>query len=208
MRCRGGEDTLLPFLSKQRREQAERKGAPGARRETICSYALLRLALWERYGLAGAPEFTFGAHGKPFLKEEPSVFFSLSHSGDAVLCAVSDVPVGADLQEIRHVRLSAAKKFCAPEELEKISASSDLDRALCRLWCVKESCAKYTGRGFSEGFERIFAEQLLREKRAAVLERDGFWIGLCAGEKTQMPPLRVTEENELAEALRALSGGR
>ena len=58
-----------------------------------------------------------GEHGKPYLKERKDVFFNLSHSGDYVLCAVSDKEVGADIQK-RHDRdvTGILRKILNPRE--------------------------------------------------------------------------------------------
>lgn len=201
LRYRDDGEDLIPFLSSQRLERLRGVSSAAVRRQTIFSYALLRLALFERYGIAQAPEFEYGERGKPFLKDFPSVFFSISHSGQAVLCAAGDFPIGADLQEVRGIKQSAAEKFCSPDELSRLSG--DTDRELCRLWCVKESYAKLTGRGFAEGFAKIPVEALLQEKRAAFTERGGYFMSVCADREISSPELRETDESSL---LRQLNG--
>ena len=66
---------------------------------------LLKAALWDVFGLE-MDELSFGtgAHGKPFVVDHPEVQYNISHSGCYVVCAVSGVPVGIDIQEKR-VRL-------------------------------------------------------------------------------------------------------
>ncbi len=199
LQYRGDGEEFIPFLSPQRLERLCGVSSAGVRRQTVFSYALLRLALFEQYGIAQAPEFEYGEREKPFLKDFPSVFFSISHSGQAVLCAADDFPLGADLQEVRGIKLSAAEKFCSREELSRLSGNTD--RELCRLWCVKESYAKFTGRGFAEGFAKIPAEALLQEKRAVLTERDGYFISVCADRKISPPELIETDESALLRRL-------
>lgn len=123
--------------------------------DRLCSLAagalLLRLARDK-----GLPEdmadLTENEYGKPFFSEHPDVQFSLSHSGTRVLLAVSDRPVGCDVERIRKDwnYMGIARRFYAPEELALLTAEADPDaRAILfyRLWTLKESFLKETGRG-------------------------------------------------------------
>lgn len=76
-------------------------------------------------------------NGKPYFPGRPEVHFSLSHTKTHVLCAISDVPVGADIEAPRNISARAIGFFCSPEEL---SIFDPLD-----LWVLKESCVKLFG---------------------------------------------------------------
>ncbi len=76
--------------------------------------------------------------------------FSLSHSGDLVAAAVSDAPVGVDVESLaafaargwdgdRVMRI--ARRVCAPEELRGLKGGEDF----LRLWTKKESIFKRVG---------------------------------------------------------------
>lgn len=195
----GNGDLLLPALSPSRRVRAERAGSEAVRRERIFSYVLLRLALWEEFGIAAPPEFTLGEYGKPFLRDDPDVFFSLSHSSGAALCAAAPFPIGVDLQKCRKMREGIERRFCTPREREAASDPAGRDRALCRLWCIKESYGKLTGRGFAEGFDRVESEELLRGGRVRCFERGEFFFSLCADRATEPPRLRLVTAEELSE---------
>lgn len=99
-----------------------------------------------------------GPHGKPFadglLCGRGRRYVSLSHSEGIVAAAVSDEPIGADIQ-----RMPAS----APEQLLRIAgkfhpyeraglaqlAAEEIPAAFCRLWACKESVMKLCGRGLS-----------------------------------------------------------
>lgn len=83
------------------------------------------------------------ADGKPYLPEHPGFHFNLSHSGGWAVCAVSSVPVGVDLQEIRPVRPALLRRL-TPSERAQL-AGKPLD-AFFDLWTLKEAAAKCTGR--------------------------------------------------------------
>ena len=63
---------------------------------------LLGFALKKRFGITGFPlEIGLGEYGKPYLAAHPGIEFNISHSGLYVVVAVSDVPVGIDVEEVQ-----------------------------------------------------------------------------------------------------------
>lgn len=87
-----------------------------------------------------------GPDGKPYLPGS-ALHFSLSHSGSFAACAISDHPVGLDLE--RRGRLSDAllRRSFSPEEQALIRAAEDPDHLFTLLWTGKESYVKATGQG-------------------------------------------------------------
>lgn len=83
-----------------RLRQAEAFRFPADRLQCAESYLLLCRMLGERLGRVVKPRFAYGENGKPFLADFPGVHFNLSHCARAVLCAVADVPVGCDVEEV------------------------------------------------------------------------------------------------------------
>ena len=90
-------------------------------------------------------------NGKPFFMYSPDVFFSLSHSGERVMCVVSDAPVGCDTEMIDKCNYRLAERFYSLAEREYVlSFDGDIARktAFCRIWTLKESYVKMLGTGF------------------------------------------------------------
>lgn len=176
-------ESVVPHLSEQRRALCENIKNENSRMQSAYAYVLLRLALKRGYGITEPPEFTFGERGKPFLKDRSDVFFNMSHCKNAVICAVSDSPVGVDIQDIRPLKISAAKKFCTESELLEAEKLSDEEqtRFLCRLWSIKESVSKMTGVGFAQGYCGFSAEEMTDSGTAAITEHNGNIISICGG---------------------------
>ena len=151
----------------------------------LCSayaFILLRYALKKEYGLTDIPSFIRGEQDKPFLRGTPDIFFNFSHVGTRAVCAVANSPVGADIQDIRPLTLRVGKKFLTKEELEKASRISDPDelaKELCRIWCIKESYGKFTGRGFVEGFSNFGSDDLIKTGKVRLAFRNGAFISVC-----------------------------
>lgn len=116
-------------------------------------------------------ELSYGEGGKPFLRDHPDIFFSLSHSGEAVMCAVSDGEVGCDVEKVKGTDLRIARRFFHEREYACISREETPEarqRMFYRLWTLKESFMKVTGLGMrlslddfmiSVGGDGIWVEQ-------------------------------------------------
>lgn len=142
---------LLPHLSPQRQQRilACRHGADRAR--LAGAGWLLHYALTKAGIPAAAQQVVRRADGKPQLANG-EVEFSLSHSGEWALCAVSAQPVGVDV-ELPRCTIATARRFFAPDEVAMVEAlprDAQTD-ALLRLWIAKEAFTKALGAGLRLG---------------------------------------------------------
>lgn len=93
--------------------------------------------------------YCFGEKGKPEIEDFP-LYFSLSHSGKYVICAVSEQKIGADIQKYQKVEeRKLAKRFFTGEEYQLLEQSSEEQRQALffTLWTKKEAYGKLTGQG-------------------------------------------------------------
>lgn len=112
---------------------------------------LLEYAVSRLYRI-GVPELSRdkGEHGKPCFRIHPEVRFNISHSGDLVICAVSDFEIGIDIQEKSRMNTDRiAKKVMSPDEHKKYLTSSERQDFFYRVWVMKESYVKWTGDGIT-----------------------------------------------------------
>lgn len=74
------------------------------------------------------------------------VYLNLSHSGGLFAAAISDVPVGVDIERIRPraVTTQAARVFCAGEAAA-LQRGPDPLAGFYRLWTLKEAACKAVG---------------------------------------------------------------
>lgn len=182
-------ENLLPFLSEQRLERVNEITNENVKKEKICAYALLRYVLFmECGGITVPPIFTYGEKGKPYLENCPDIFFSLSHAGGYSACVVYDREIGVDLQDFRPMKDVISAKICTPMEIRDIYGDNGDGPSFstCRLWCMKESLAKLTGKGFAEVFDSIETGALL--ERGVLKETDikldgkDFFLSVCGYE--------------------------
>lgn len=112
---------------------------------------LLEYAVSRLYRI-GVPELSRdkGEHGKPCFRIHPEIRFNISHSGDLVICAVSDFEIGIDIQEKSRMNTDRiAKKVMSPDEHKKYLGSSERQDFFYRVWVMKESYVKWTGDGIT-----------------------------------------------------------
>lgn len=93
------------------------------------------------------PEIRYTHRGKPYFADG-QLHFSISHTKGHAFCAVSHRNIGIDAEEMdRKVRFHLADAYLSPTEKTRFDAAQDKAAALLRLWVLKESYAKLTGRG-------------------------------------------------------------
>lgn len=112
---------------------------------------LLEYAVSRLYRI-GVPELSRdkGKYGKPCFRIHPEVRFNISHSGDLVICAVSDFEIGIDIQEKSRMNTDRiAKKVMSSAEHKKYLESSERQDFFYRVWVMKESYVKWTGDGIT-----------------------------------------------------------
>ena len=148
-------EAALPLLSEQRRQQALKFKYELGRKTCAMAYLLLCEALRREYGITELPVFEYGEHGKPFIVGHPDIHFNFSHCREAVLCVVSDRPVGADVESIREYKESLARYTMNDEELERIQKALRPDVEFIRLWTMKEALLKLSGHGITDDMKTV-----------------------------------------------------
>lgn len=130
--------------------------------------------------------YKYGEQGKPQIVNFPKKF-NLSHSGDYVVCGVSNGEVGVDIQKWVPYKERTAERFFAKEEWELLQEKDEQERTelFYRLWSRKEAYGKYTGQGIGSAVGEDFSnEQKWQEKQICFRERvleDGYSLAVCYG---------------------------
>jgi len=93
-------------------------------------------------------EVQYTSYGRPFL--EGKIDFNISHSGNFVVCAVSDTNrVGIDIEQIRDIDPLDFKPQMTKMEWEEINNSKNKTTAFYNYWTKKEAIIKVVGKGLS-----------------------------------------------------------
>ena len=95
--------------------------------------------------------FEYDERGKPFFRNIPDFFLSLSHSFPFYAVAFSDSPIGIDIEVIKKAEGGIAKRMFTENELRY--ACRD-DSRFYEIWTKKEAYSKFTGKGIGLRFFR------------------------------------------------------
>jgi len=112
------------------------------------AYLLLKRLLSSHYGITENVSFGYGHNGKPFLKSHPDIHFNISHCPSAIFCAVSDSPIGVDVEEIQYDEY-VARIVLSDKEFNAVLDSDNPDVRFTEYWTQKEACLKLSGNGMT-----------------------------------------------------------
>jgi len=114
----------------------------------------------------------YNEYGKPILVGDTSVQFNISHSGEWVVGALSNYPVGIDVEKLDPIDLGIARRFLVKSEFDELCsiAGPEVLYSFYDLWTVKESYIKAIGMGLSMPLDSFL---VLRENHKIMIRTDG-----------------------------------
>lgn len=137
-------------------------------------------------------EIAYGPQGKPHITNV-SWHYNISHSGEYVALAISNAPVGIDIQHNVPYNKSLVRRFFTAEEAEAyeslishevqpVDAAKQAMDLFYTLWCRKEAYGKLKGTGLTE---HVLKRNMLKDTELCFREYQalpGYSICVC-GEK-------------------------
>lgn len=100
-------------------------------------------------------QIIFSDYGKPLLACS-NLHFNISHSGNWVICCVSDNSIGVDIEKITNFNWhNISKRFFSDFENKYISNSKNSLNTFFKFWTMKEAVIKYYGRGVDSTIKNI-----------------------------------------------------
>lgn len=178
------------LLSDDEKARGLRFVTAALRHRFVAGRARLRSLLGAHLGLdPHTLVFAENAFGKPRLADRPSVHFSLSHSGDQAVLAVSEQrEIGIDIERVRPLdHLDLARRYFHPNEVAAIEAVREPDEQLLaffRIWTLKEAVVKAIGKGLSIPLD-TFDLSIATSPPAMVLAPEGaprsWWLHQTTG---------------------------
>ena len=138
----GDVDMSRPLYPSERAREVESCKNDDARREKYLVWRLLEVAVKERFNLDFANlKFTKLGSGKWVT---PDFYFSLSHTDGAVCVAVSQHPIGVDIERIRDVNPRLYTRYLTERELSYLAGLDDVAQRdlFLDMWVKKESLFK------------------------------------------------------------------
>jgi len=144
------------MMSPERKRSTDRLRFENARKQSILGESLARKGICE---LSGIDEddicFARSENGKPYAVNS-DIHFSISHSNEYVVCAVSKDEIGVDIEKIRKVESRITNIACTESDKEYIFGGAEKDtldnemiKRFFEVWTAKEAYLKYLGIGIS-----------------------------------------------------------
>ena len=145
---------MLPLVSAQRREQALKFKFVFGRFACLKSYLMLS-------DMTGLKSFCFvyNEHGKPSIAGHPEIQFSISHCQRAIAVAVSDSPVGIDVESFRKADDALLHRTMNEDEIRMVEASDCRERTFIELWTRKEAVFKLMGTGITDDILTVLSDK-------------------------------------------------
>lgn len=120
---------------------------PGGERER--ARQAMRMILAALLGVVSdAVELEYGPKGKPLLRTNPALHFSISHSRAVSMVAVTwTAPVGVDVELVRTVPQAEMilRRFFPPEAVDEVLSSDRRDFRFVQAWTRAEATVKVRG---------------------------------------------------------------
>lgn len=146
-------DELLTFISYEEKERILRfkkfeDAIRGLTSKLLIRYIIVSMLRMENSSIC----ISKNEYGKPYLTGVDDFHFNLSHSGDWVVCAVDNMPIGIDIEKIHDVDLGLSKRFFSEEEHKYLISFDDIIKrreSFFEIWTLKESYIKADGRGLA-----------------------------------------------------------
>ena len=147
--------TWYSSLTEERKAKTDRLRFDKDKKLSVGAGALLSNALEDvGFDMTGKMTVT-DAFGKPHFGDD-SIFFNISHSEKKVMCAVSDLPVGCDVEYVGKYKDDLAKRYLHEKEYADLCAletEEEKRQMFYEIWTRKESFVKAVGLGLRIPFD-------------------------------------------------------
>ncbi len=145
---------LYSWMPPDRQQRTLRYRRQEDRTLSVCAYGLFLYAQHHAGLSVQRVAFAMNPHGKPYLENTP-FHFNLSHTENAVACAIETEPVGIDIQRRIQNYTPVLRRGCTDTEIAALLASSDPAGYFTALWTLKESYVKCRGTGIWDHLNQL-----------------------------------------------------
>ncbi len=122
------------------------------RQRSLLGHLLSRYAIMQQYHLNNDDiKVVENAYGKPHIKGYREIHYNISHSGDWVVCALSQSVIGIDIQKIEGMKFSIVENCFTEDERKYLLSLGETQQltAFYDIWTLKEAYVKAIGKGLS-----------------------------------------------------------
>lgn len=145
-------DYLLTYVTKERREKLKRYRFQEDYLRSLLGEIFIRMKAAKYIGVdISEIDIGYNKFGKPHIVGANNFEYNISHSGDWVICAISNKYIGIDIEKIGKAHLDVAERFFTKDEYKILCEveKGRVDETFFKLWTMKESYVKWLGGGLS-----------------------------------------------------------
>lgn len=164
---------------------------------------ILNYGLRNMFGVDGTGKtIEKGIYGKPYLKGMEQYQYNISNTAGMVVCALSEVCVGVDVERQKPFREGILRKCASQAETAYIMEAIEPEqqqKRFFRLWTLKESYIKMTGEGMRIPLQEVEFRfhgddeiKCSKEGEFYQKQQENYWISLCAQEKVDVKWIEIT----------------
>lgn len=147
-------DKFYEFVNKEKKQKVMKFRRNEDKIRSLVGDTLTRIIICKHLGCKNKDiKYKYNEYGKPYIKE--NLEFNISHSGEYVVVAIDDCPVGIDIEEMKNIEFEGIAKGYYDESEYKWIINHEKEqqmRCFYELWTLKESYVKYVGKGLSIAF--------------------------------------------------------
>ena len=182
-------------------DEIMRRGNAESVRESLSALLLLQKTLKAAGVSANGGELCRSENGRPYFRALENMDFSISHSKNAVACALTTdmgerVGVDVELVDRKSDKIKLARRFFSVKENEALENAYDYGRAWTRTWTRKEAYIKYLDGSpvrLSE-LDTEDADEVRFDSTFFTLDGDTeYCLTLCRGKRTDGKTVKITE---------------
>ncbi len=176
---KGQEAEILPLIPAYYADKFKRISGESKYQELLAGYLL-----YQHLGITSDEQLVRSEHGKPDIapgyRRAVKSHFNLAHSGSYVVLAISDKPVGVDIERKDRLNWKVARRILRPDQLAELeSYKDDPKRLQCeftKYWTQYEAIMKLTGTGFAGELDEAAMRE--HEKHVTFKELDEYVIAI------------------------------
>ncbi|QNN43960.1 4'-phosphopantetheinyl transferase family protein [Pedobacter roseus] len=140
-------ESYLQLLPTQMQDEIRRYRNLNDRKSRLISRLMLKSHLYSSNQSSLIYSWNRDIHNKPFISN--GINFNISHSGDIVLFATSNLPIGIDVEFKSDLNFDELIDFFHEQEISQISNSASIKSAFFEIWVKKEAFLKAIGIGLT-----------------------------------------------------------
>lgn len=199
-------DEMMQSMSGEKKERLSRYRFDIDRKLGAYAETLARCLICLKSGVKYKElQFQVSRAGKPYLSGFPYYEFSISHTRNAVAAAVSDKPVGVDVEKVRDVSGSLAKRVFSENEMAWLNGTAEnKNRRFFDIWTKKEALVKYHGTGLTKDLKLLDVKSDLLGERLSSFDMGGYIVSICSCYELRETEITAISEYDFIEMWRSL----